>query len=389
MVGDTGDTTQVLVIGGGISGSVAALALAKAGFAVTLCEAHPSAAADLGAFLTLASNGMVALAQLDAAKPISGVGFPLTEMRLLDQSGAEVATTLLGEHQDPLAQFRCLRWSELSAALQAQVRQRGIPLRHSARLVDAVADTRAVTVRFDDGTSLSADLLIGADGLNSTLRTLIDPAAGQPRYAGQRVFYGYADDTGLPGGTRITMVRGSRSAFGYAVSPAGTAYWFARLPGTELTPEQIAGTSPDQWRTELLDVLQADATPAADIVAATGDQLLVTNACDLPDLRRWSTDRMLLIGDAAHAASPATGQGASMAMEDAVVLAKALRDNERGQALELYERIRRPRVQQNITVSARLTAGHQPAPQPASTTSRFPRADPELMHQLDWNTPLS
>ena len=390
MVGDTGDTTRVLVIGGGISGSAAALALAKAGFAVTVCEAHPSSAADLGAFLTLASNGMLALAQLDAAEPISEVGFPLTEMRILDQGGAEVASTPLGEHQDPLAQFRCLRWSELSAALQALVAQREIPLRHGARLVDAVADARAVTARFDDGSALTADLLIGADGLNSTVRTLIDPAAARPRYAGQRVFYGYTDHAVGPPAARITMVRGSGSAFGYAISPAGQAYWFARLSGAELSPEQIAGTSPDQWRTELLAVLRPDATPAADLVAATGDQLMVTNACDLPDLRRWSAERLLVIGDAAHAASPATGQGASMAMEDAVVLAKALRDtSDRAQALELYERLRRPRVQQNITASARLTAGQQPAPQPPSVTRRSPRADPELMRQLDWDTPLS
>jgi 2-polyprenyl-6-methoxyphenol hydroxylase-like FAD-dependent oxidoreductase len=378
-----GETTRVLVIGGGISGAAAALALGKAGFAVTVCEAHPYAAADLGAFLTLASNGMLALGQLDAATAVAEVGFPLTHLGILDQTGAEVATTPLGEHQDPLAQFRCLRWSELTAVLQTQVRLRGIRLLHGARLVNVVADARAVTAWFDDGTSIAADLLIGADGLNSTARTLIDPHAARPRYAGQRVFYGYTGEAAAPHAPgRITMVRGSQSAFGYAVSPSAQTYWFARVPGSELTPEQITGTSPDQWRAELLAVLRPDATPAADIVAATGDQLMVTNASDLPDVRRWSTERMLLIGDSAHAASPATGQGASMAIEDAVILAKALRDSdEPSQAFQLYERIRRPRVDQNIAVSARLTAGHRPAPQPSPS--------PDPVHQLNWNTRLT
>jgi 2-polyprenyl-6-methoxyphenol hydroxylase-like FAD-dependent oxidoreductase len=382
------ETTQVLVIGGGIAGAATALALGKAGFEVTVCEAHPYAAADLGAFLTLASNGMLALAQIDAATPVTDVGFALTQMRILDETGAEIATTPLGEHQNPLAQFRCLRWSELAAALQAQVRQRDIPLRHGARLVEAVEDSQAITARFEDGASLTADLIIGADGLNSAVRTLVDPDATRPRYAGQRVFYGYTGEAAAPhAAERITMVRGRQTAFGYAVSPENVTYWFARLPGDELTPQQIAGTPPEQWRSELLAVLGQDATPAAEIVAATGDELMVTNARDLPDLRRWSTDRMLLIGDAAHAASPATGQGASMALEDAVVLAKALRDtSERGPALELYEKVRRPRVQQNIAVSAQLTAGQRPAP--AAATRPSPGTDVQLMVQLDWNTPL-
>jgi len=380
------DTNEVLVIGGGIAGTAAALALDRAGLHVTLCEAHPRAAGDIGAFLTLASNGMLALAQLEAAVPISQVGFPLTEMCILNSDGAEIMTRPLGEHQDPLTRFRCLRWRELAAALQAEVRKRGIELRHGAEIVAAVEDSRGVTATFDDGTTTTADLLIGADGLNSTVRTLIDPQAVSPRYAGQRVFYGYtgaADPPHAP--ARITMVRGQGSAFGYTVSPDAQTFWFARLPGAALSPEQITGTPPGQWRDELLAVLRPDATPAADIVAATGDELLVTNATDLPSVRRWSTDRMLLIGDAAHAASPATGQGASMAMEDAVLLAKALRDSdERAPALTLFERIRRPRVEQNIAASAALSAGQPPRP-PARPAAGD---DSELRSQLDWNTPL-
>jgi 2-polyprenyl-6-methoxyphenol hydroxylase-like FAD-dependent oxidoreductase len=95
---------------------------------------------------------------------------------------------------------------------------------------------------------------------------------------------------------------------------------------------------------------------------------------------------MLLIGDAAHAASPATGQGASMAIEDAVILAKALRDsNDLDQARQLYERLRRPRVEQNVAASARLSSGQA---QTSSGPRPSPRTDVQLMQQLDWNTPL-
>jgi 2-polyprenyl-6-methoxyphenol hydroxylase-like FAD-dependent oxidoreductase len=143
--------------------------------------------------------------------------------------------------------------------------------------------------------------------------------------------------------------------------------------------------------------LRRDATPAAELVAASG-QLMVTNACDLPPGLPWRAPRTLLIGDAAHAASPATGQSGSMALADAVVLAKALRDRpDTEKALAAYERLRRPRVEYNAAVSARLTVSEPPqrtGPDYASdpdgeSDSRPPsRVDPELLRQLDWDTPL-
>ncbi|MYR91732.1 monooxygenase, partial [Streptomyces sp. SID685] len=90
--------------------------------------------------------------------------------------------------------------------------------------------------------------------------------------------------------------------------------------------------------------------PAAALVAGCPGPVMVTNATEMPLGARWHTGRVLLIGDAAHAASPATGQGASTALEDAVVLAKALRDlPDAARAFGAYERHRRPRVEHNIT----------------------------------------
>ncbi|MCZ0971456.1 FAD-dependent oxidoreductase [Streptomyces albulus] len=84
--------TRILVIGGGIAGTATALALHKAGFDVTVHEAHHDTAEDIGAFLTLASNGMRALAQLDASHVVTALGFPLRAMRVLDATGANWPT---------------------------------------------------------------------------------------------------------------------------------------------------------------------------------------------------------------------------------------------------------------------------------------------------------
>jgi 2-polyprenyl-6-methoxyphenol hydroxylase-like FAD-dependent oxidoreductase len=367
----------VLIIGAGIGGIAAALALRQAGVEVAVYEAHPDSGQDIGAFLTLASNGVHALAQVGAAGLVAEAGFPLTTMRVLAGSGAEIATRPLG---DPRAPYRCLRRAELCAVLRAEALRRGIPIEHGRRFASLSERPDDVAVTFTDGTTVRGDLLIGADGLNSAVRPWIDPA--QRRYAGQRVFYGYttaADPPRVP--HRIDMIRGSTAAFGYAVSPERETYWFARVSDDELTAGEINGTTAARWREWLVPLLRRDATPAADIVAAT-DDLMVTNAYDLPGVARWRTGRALIIGDAAHAASPATGQGASMALEDAIVLAKALRDApSRDAALDTYERLRRPRVELNIATSARLTAARRPAG-PALTDRP---SDDEIRAQLDWS----
>ena len=374
---------RLLVIGGGAAGSAAALALHKAGFDVTVYEAHPDAAEDIGAFLTLASNGMRALAQIDAAPAVTALGFPLTGMRMFDGSGTERAARPLGEAEDPTLRYRCLRRGDLNTALQAEAARRGIPVRHGARLVSVHEGADSVTAYFADGGTATGDLLIGADGLNSTVRRSIAPTA-RPRYAGERVFYGRTTDAPRLGATDvITFIRGTSVAFGHTASPEGETYWFARVAaGDPLTPEEIAHGTPARHRDHLVPLLREDATPAAAIVAATADDILVTNATELPRGMPWRSARCLLIGDAAHAASPATGQGASMALEDAVILAKALRDApDRDTALTTYEHLRRPRVEHNITVSGDISRGTHT--RPAAPTPR--PGDGELIEQLEWN----
>ncbi|MEU6356957.1 FAD-dependent oxidoreductase [Streptomyces sp. NPDC047072] len=372
--------TRVAVIGGGIAGTAAALALHKAGCAVAVHEAHPDAAEDIGAFLTLASNGMRALAELDASSAVTAIGFPLTSLRLLDHTGAEVAHNPMGEAADPLLRYRCLRRGDLNTALQKEAVRRGITVRHGARLVTVEEGSAGVTAHFADGSTATADLLIGADGLNSAVRRGISPDT-RPVYAGQRVFYGYTHAAAPPSEDAcITMIRGSGAAFGYAVSPEGETYWFARVSAdAPLSAEELAEGTPAGWRDLLVSSLRADATPAAGIVAATTDDLLVTNATEIPTGTPWRSGRILLIGDAAHAASPATGQGASMALEDAVVLAKSLRDAPGLDAgLDLYETLRRPRVEHNITVSGGISRGTRTP----STAAR--PSEEELARLLAW-----
>ncbi|MFF1742992.1 FAD-dependent monooxygenase [Streptomyces mirabilis] len=278
----------------------------------------------------------------------------------------------------------------VSSAGRPAGRRRGGSVRCGPWSSDRRDGRRGPGRRFTDGSTATGDLLIGADGLNSTVRESIAPRT-RPCFAGESVFYGYAGEAPLVAETgRFTMVRGGAAAFGCAVSPGGETYWFARVAGEPLSADDITHGTPGHWRGLLLPLLRGDATPAADVVAATTDRIMVTNATEIPTGTPWHHGRTLIIGDAAHAASPATGQGASMALEDAVVLAKSLRDApDTESALSLYEALRRPRVEHNITTSGKISRGVHT---PSGTGRRAPAprpGDSDLLQHLEWDIDLS
>lgn len=375
----------MLVVGGGLAGTAVALSLRQAGFDVVVCEANPALAEEAGAFLTVASNGMLALAQLGVAEQVAAAGFALTSMRVRDEHDAEIGAPPLDDAGTPATSYRCLHRRALVEVMREAAGARGAELRHGSRLVAVTECADAVRGELADGTVVRADLLVGADGLWSTVRGLIDPAAAQPRYAGQRVFYGYADgvDAGTP--HRFDAYPGAgECAFGLFRAPGRRAFWYARITGPALPAGERAVTDPAEWR-EWLHPRVPPGMPAR-VVRATGEHLLATDARDLPSVRRWRSRRVVLVGDAAHAASPAAGQGASMAFEGAVVLGKALRDLPTAEvALERYERARRRRVEDNVAASARMTGRPVEAER---TTPPDHEAELELPALLHWATPL-
>lgn len=378
---------RVLVVGGGIAGTAVALALRQAGSEVVVCEANPVASEEAGAFLTVASNGMLALVQLGVAEQVAAAGFALTSMRVRDDRDAEVAAPPLDDAGDPVTRYRCLYRRDLVEVMRAAASASGVELRYGTRLVAADESAELVRGRFADGTAVDADLLVGADGLWSTVRGLLDPDAARPRYAGQRVFYGYADgvDAGTP--HQFDAYPGSGAyAFGLFRAPNGRVFWFARINGPPLPAGELAVTDPAHWREWLRPLVPAGVPER--VVRAAGEHVLATDARDLPSVRHWRGRRTVLIGDAAHAASPASGQGASMAFEDAVVLGKALRDLPSPEAaLAGYERLRRRRVEDNVAASAAMTGSPVHATAERSTEAERD-ADVDLPTLLNWATPL-
>ncbi|MGR7027063.1 FAD-dependent oxidoreductase [Geodermatophilus sp. URMC 62] len=386
---------RAIVVGGGVAGPVTAMALQKAGIDVTVHEAHPAPAGDVGAWLGVQVNGLDALRAVDADRPVRDAGFPTPLIEFRSGTGRVLGTLPTGTGGPGGIS---LRRSDLYRVLHAEAARRGVDVRFGSRLAAVASTPGGVRATFADGTSESADLLVGADGVRSTVRTLLDPAAAPPRFVPVLNTAGYAEHTPADGQVgRLTMVFGRRSFFGWLPAPDGRTWWFANPPAArEPAPDAVAARSDADWRALLHNLHASDRSPAPALVDATPHPLRGWTTYDVPAVRRWHDGRTVLVGDAAHATSPAAGQGSSLAMEDAVVLARCLRDLPRPEALAAYERARRRRTERVVAEGFRTSSAK--APPAVGRVVRdlvvplvLRRRDPQAWvrdHHLEWDDPV-
>jgi 2-polyprenyl-6-methoxyphenol hydroxylase-like FAD-dependent oxidoreductase len=351
------------VIGGGIAGPVAAMALQKAGIEATVYEAYPDRALGAGGGLTLAPNGLDALDVIGLGDLVRPVGTPMTGMVMQDWKGKP-----LGEFGNPpgVPPMQFFYRADLYRVLYDEARRRGIRIEHGKRLAAATQTADSVTARFDDGTEATADILIGADGIRSTVRALIDPAAPEPSYAGLISFGARVANPGVAAtGGKMTMSFGKHAFFGYQVFDEDSAIWFVNLPHpAPLSAAAAQRTPAAEWLPKLASNFAADRTPAARLIQATdpADLLVVGSMETMTRVPAWHAGRMVLVGDSAHAPSSSSGQGASIAIESAIELARCLRDLPVEQAFTAYEKLRRPRVERIIKETTRKNSGKTAGP---------------------------
>ncbi|MEU6240935.1 FAD-dependent monooxygenase [Streptomyces sp. NPDC047024] len=385
-----GKVRTALVIGGGIAGPVTALALRRAGIEATVFESHPVAATDgVGAMLSLAPNGIDALRAVGADAAVEAVGQPVPGVVMADGGGNRLAEF----HGFPgLPATRAMARADLFRALADHASAEGVQLMYGKRFVTAHQSPDAVTATFADGSTATADILVGADGIRSTVRTLIDPHAPGPEYGGVLSFGGYATGSGVEAEPGSMYFAFGRTFIGYWALPDGRIAWFAGLPGAEpRTSAEVARVPAAQWLDTLRE-LYAGHTPGRSLLAHTApDDLIAVGPMErMPSVPHWHRGRMVLVGDAAHAPSSSSGQGASLAAESAVELARCLRDLPTPEAaFTAYEALRRPRVEMigdDAAAKNKAKAGH------AGGKPAFPTPErmfaPVHRHHIEWDEPV-
>lgn len=346
---------KALIIGGGMAGPVTAMALKQAGIDATVYEAYDRSADGVGAFLTLAVNGMAALRELGLGDLVRGKGFDTPAM-VAEMDGRRLVEFSFGAPLPDGTHNQTITRADLYGVLRDEAVRRGVPIEYGKRLTGAESTRDGLVATFADGTTARGDLLIGADGLRSVTRTVIDPHAPAPRYVPLLNAGGYARGVELAGEPGVMhMFFGRRCFFSYVKRGDGEVWWFANPPQPEELPaSELAAITPAQWRAKLRELFADDDFPALDVIDATEQIFSGWNTYDFPTVPVWHRERMVIIGDAAHATSPASGQGASMALEDAVTLAKCLRDlPDVPAAFAAYEDLRRARVERVVAQGKR------------------------------------
>ena len=354
-----GGSRSAVVVGGGIGGLTAAVALRRVGWRVTVLE-RAARFGEIGAGITLLSNGLRCLDAIGLGDAVRGSGLPMlaTGMRTaagrwlsrIDGDGtdleARMGTTTLTIHRAELHKI-------LHDALPAKALLAGV----ATTSIHGGADGGPAEVCFrhrDHDVQLQADLIVGADGVRSWVRAQRWPDTPAPVYSGSTTWRAItAASTAAV--TEMSLSWGQGTEFGVMPLIDGRTYWYA-----------AANADEDQRNADELEVLRARFgtwhEPIPTVLAYTPVQAVLRHDIyRLPNLDSYHRGSVVLLGDAAHAMTPNLGQGGGQALEDAIVLAAAVgRIPDVATALAHYDHQRRARTQpMSLTATRQLRFGQQ------------------------------
>jgi 2-polyprenyl-6-methoxyphenol hydroxylase-like FAD-dependent oxidoreductase len=306
-----------IVVGAGIAGLAMAHGLTRLGYRVRILEREAELRTE-GAGLSLWPNAVRAMRELRCEDVLLDCSCQIAEGATLKPSGKVIASAPLDLIEQRYGPLHTVHRGDL---LEALVAHAGVPIEFGAA-VSCVDGTLLLGEEI-----LSADLIVGADGIASTVREAVSPGV-EPRPAGYGAWRGIAPLGGVaPAGASETLGRGRR--FGLVPLSGERTYWFAVLEEDAATAE-LEGEFAD-WH-----------EPIGTLLAATPpSRRFYLDLADLPRLPRWHRGHTVLLGDAAHAMTPNLGQGAAQALIDVATLVRELRSGPLEEALTAYERQRK------------------------------------------------
>ena len=342
---------KALIIGCGVAGPVVALFLQRAGIEAEIYEARAESTDYGGSFLNMACNGLGVLKTLGLDDQVSSQGSPIPRMIIWNGKGKRLGEVHNGARAEVGAPSINILRSRLHQALREGAERRRIKMAFGKKLAGLSTGEQGVIATFEDGTTAEGSFLVGCDGVHSRTRHLINPVAPTPHYTGLISVGGFAQHSSFPPTLdTLHFVFGQRAFFGYHISSSGEMYWFVNF-SQKAAPSRGEGDMivSDEWQERMLDLFRGDLPLISEMIRATEGPIIGYPIYDISTQPIWHKGPVVLVGDAIHAVSPGAGQGASLAVEDAIVLAKCLRDREDyALAFATYERQRRARVERMV-----------------------------------------
>lgn len=340
---------RIAIVGAGIAGVALAVALSKRGLTCDVFE-RTRHLREIGAGIQISPNGSRLLLALGIGRSLDRTGVRPESIDVRNWAdGGTLARTVLGEACAEMygAPYLALHRAGLHSALVEQLPESALHLGMECVEIDERPELDEVVLRFADGFEFRADVVIGADGIRSTIRGRT--VGDEPRFSGQSIYRSVVPASAWPAAEErphvsIWMgpgqhcvaypISGGRSVSIAATAPAGD--WRQESWSAEGSPEELLDAYAG-WAPELVSLLSA-------ATSVTRWALY-----DRDPVEQWSTDRVTLIGDAAHPMLPFGAQGAALGLEDALALAVCLKDATAKtvpDALRRYEALRRPRAEQ-------------------------------------------
>ncbi|SFL82601.1 2-polyprenyl-6-methoxyphenol hydroxylase [Paenibacillus sp. 1_12] len=380
------NSRRAMIIGAGIGGLCAAIALRNEGWKVTLYE-RSSGIRQVGAGIVLAANAMKVLRKLGVADQVQAEGAPIGRAEIRTWDGKLLVDLPTTQQAKKYGSPSYIVHRVKLQTILLDALGKTADVQFSKKLVGWNQDKDQVTAVFEDGCTGEGELLIGADGIRSIVRRQLLGNTSL-RYSGFTALRGISvfDDKRYPldvGGGFEAWGPGKR--FGYTYLGNGLIYWFAAINSEEGTPYPAA-----ERKQKALHEFRGWYQPIEAVIAATEETDILSH--DIYDCRptgRWTEGRVALLGDAAHAMLPNLGQGGAQAMEDALVLAQCLQSVDTGipSALQEYEQHRISRTTKVVRQS-RLMAKVVQTEIPAAIRVRnwLLRKIPPSMHvkRFDW-----
>lgn len=336
------NNARALIVGGGLGGPALALFLQRAGIESKVLEAYPRAD-HVGGSFQIAPNGVRVLAELGLADALLRQGNPSRAFCFRNHRGQIIARARTDRHGAAINVGR----PPLQRLLRDELERRSIPVLYGKRVKSVANAGPEVVVELEDGTTEVGDFLVGADGIHSRVRACILPEHAKARNTEMVAVGGfcrsdYSPPPEIAPDAELTFMVGPKHQIGYGkFGPALWAWWCHALAESEDERAALTRAAPAAIR-DLMEARYAGwSAPVADLLANT-EATLATPIFDVPHLPRWHAGRVVLMADAAHAMSPAGGQGASMALSDAMVLARLLaREETPEQAFVHFEALRK------------------------------------------------
>lgn len=333
-------TPSAIIVGAGIGGLSAAIALSRAGWQVSVHE-QAEQLIPMGAALSLWPNAIDALDALGLHDALRGIGEPVDVVAVADPEGARIASFMVSQCLKGRTGLMVTR-SDLQAILKAGLRD--VPLLLGHKLSGWQEDAQGVSVQFENGVSARADLLVAADGIWSAVAKAVTGVA--PSHAGYGGLLALSD--GVPDHPPQALgiehwAHGER--FGQFDIQNGRKYWYFMRNEADASGSAAMTSDAVQQAHHWTEAARA-------AVAATPEDRLVRFSIHAkPPPRILGKGRIILLGDAAHAMEPNLGQGACQAIEDAVALGTAARAGQPDAVLPAYQRMRLKRVRQFVSLS--------------------------------------